>query len=99
MARTTNRGIFANLKTQIIMAHSNNGQLQQGCSLTEVEEVAKIGIRTGYNKGHIIEDAKVRWNPESTGPLTIENEMAQTILFQRISLSRVLPRLSGERAI
>jgi hypothetical protein len=61
---------------------------EQGCSLTEVtdpikfgEEVVKIGVRTGYSKGHIMEDAKVRWNPKSTDPLMIENAMAETIPY------------------
>ena len=59
---------------------------EQGCLMTELtdpiklaEEVVKIGIRTGYSKGHVIEDVKVRWNPESTGPTNLENTTAETI--------------------
>ena len=44
-------------------------------------EVAKIGIRTGYREGHVIEDAKVGWNPESTGPLIPEIAIPETIPY------------------
>jgi hypothetical protein len=60
----------------------------KGCSLTEVtepiklgEEVAKIGVRTGYSTGHIIEDAKTRWNLESTGSIEMENANPSTIPY------------------
>ena len=33
------------------------------------DTVYKLGARTGLTKGCIIDDAKVRWNPESTDPL------------------------------
>jgi hypothetical protein len=62
--------------------------LERGCSLTEVtdpiklgEEVVKVGIHTGFSKGRVIEDAKVRWNPESAGPLNAEITMPDTILI------------------
>jgi hypothetical protein len=33
------------------------------------DTVYKLGARTSLTKGYVIDDAKVRWNPESTDPL------------------------------
>ena len=36
--------------------------------------VYKLGARTGLTKGHIIDDAKVRWNPDSTHALETDDK-------------------------
>jgi hypothetical protein len=38
------------------------------------EAVVKLGIRTSFTRGQVIEDVALKWNPDSMGPLDPDDE-------------------------